>query len=134
VTRLRVVILIGVLGLLAGVGGAAFFLGERAALDNLTVVDATPDQLAAAMQNDHFYADYNEHTLLVRGLVASLTSGGGGAELQFQMQGGFTTRCQFDQYPATVHPGDSVVVVTEGATAERMASAVRLKECRLLGA
>jgi len=133
VTRLRVVILIGVLGLLAGVGGAAFFLGERAAVNNLTVVEATPDQLAAAMQNDHFYADYNFHTLLVHGLVASLTAGGGGAELQFQTPGAFTTRCQFDQYPTTVHPGDTVFVVTEGAIAERLTSAVRLKGCRLLG-
>jgi hypothetical protein len=103
------------------------------ALDNLTVVEATPDQLAAAMQSDHFYADYNEHTLLVNGLVASLTSGGGGGELQFQTQGTFTTSCAFDQYPATVHAGDTIVVVTEGATAERLTSGVRLKGCQLLG-
>jgi len=108
-------------------------LGDRYALTNLTVLETTPDHLAAAMQNDHFYSDYNEDTLVVRGLVGSLTGDRTGAVLQFQTASAFTTRCQFDQYPATVHPGDTISVLTEGATAERLASAVLLRGCRLLG-
>jgi hypothetical protein len=133
VTRMRVLVLLAALGVVAGVGSGAFFLGERMALNSLSIVEATPDQLAAAMRNDHFYADYNEHTLLVHGLVASVASGGGGGELQFQTKGAFTTSCAFDQYPGTVHAGDTIVVVAEGATAERLTSGVRLKECQLLG-
>ncbi|HEV2006959.1 MAG TPA: hypothetical protein VGQ85_10125 [Candidatus Limnocylindrales bacterium] len=130
---MRVLIVIGALCVLAGVGGIGFFSGERYALANLTVHETTPDQLAAAMQNDRFYSDYNEKTLVVHGLVASLTADGSGAVLEFQTPSAFTTRCQFDQYPATVHPGDTISVVTEGATAERLASAVLLRGCSLLG-
>lgn len=131
--RVRVLIVIGALCALAGVGGIAFFLGDRYALANLTVRETTPDQLAAAMQIDQFYSDYNEDTLVVRGLVASLAADGGGAVLQFQTRGAFTTRCQFDQYPAAVHPGDTISVMTQGASAERLTSAVLLKGCSLLG-
>jgi hypothetical protein len=62
----------------------------------------------------------------------SLTSYGSGAVLKFQTQGGFKTRCQFDQYPTTVHPGDTISVVAEGATAERLTSAVLPRGCSLL--
>jgi hypothetical protein len=130
---MRVLIVIGALCVLAAVAGIAFFSGNRYALANLTIQDATPDQLAAAMQNDQFYSDYNEDTLVVRGLVASLAGDGSGAVLQFQTQSAFTTRCQFDQYPATVHPGDTISVIAEGATAQRLTSAVLLRGCSLLG-
>lgn len=132
-SRLRVLIVIVALGALAGAGGIGFLVGNRYALDNLTVVDATPDQLAAAMQNDEFYSSYNEHTVLVQGVVASLTADGGGAMLQFQTQGPFTTRCHFDQSPATIHDGDTISIVAEGATAQRLTSAVLLAGCRLVG-
>jgi hypothetical protein len=132
-SRVRVLVVIGALCVLAGVGGIGFFSGDRYALANLTVQETTPDQLAAAMQNDQFYSAYNEDTLVVRGLVASLTGDGSGAVLQFQTQSAFTTRCQFEHYPTTVHPGDTISVLTEGATAERLASAVLLRGCSLLG-
>jgi hypothetical protein len=132
-SRVRVLIVILLLCVLAGGGEIAFFLGDRYALANLTVHETTPDQLAAAMQNDQFYSDYNEATLVVRGSVASLTGDGGGAVVQFQTQGGFTTQCQFDQYPATLHAGDMISVMTEGATAERLTTAVLLRGCILLG-
>ncbi len=131
---MRVVILIGALcGFVAAVGGIAFFSGERYALDRLTVYEATPGQLAAAMQNDEFYADYNEDTLVVRGQIASLTEDGVGAVMQFQTPGAFTTRCQLEHYPMTVHPGDTISVLAQGATAERLASAVLLRGCSLIG-
>jgi hypothetical protein len=132
-SRVRVLIAIGLVCVLAGIAGIALYLGDRYALSNLTVRQATPDELAAAMQNDEFYTDYNENTLVVRGLVASLTGDGSGAVLQFQTDGAFQTRCQFDQYPSTVHPGDTITVVAEGATAERLTSAVFLKRCSLPG-
>ena len=131
--RVRVLIAVGALCALAGVGGIAFLLGGSNALASLTVREATPDQLAAAMQMDQFYSDYNEDALVVRGLVASLAGDGSGAVLQFRTQSAFTTRCQLDRYPATVHPGDTISVMAQGATAERLASAVLLEGCSLLG-
>ncbi len=131
--RGRVLIAIGLLIVLAGVGGVAAFLGDHYALSNLSVRQVTPDELAAAMQNDRFYSDYNEATLVVRGVVASLAGDGGGAVLQFQTQGAYQTHCQFDQYPSAIHPGDTITVVTEGATADRLSTGVLLKGCRLPG-
>ena len=131
-TRRRVVVVIGALVILSGVSAGAFLLGERHALGELTVVEATPDQLAAAMQDDRFYSAYSERTLLVHGLVASLTADGSGADL-LQTTGGFMAGCRFDGLPTSVHPGDMITVVTEGATAERLTSAVLLMGCRLPG-
>jgi hypothetical protein len=132
-SRVRVLIVIGLLCVLSGVGGIAFFLGDRYALINVTIRQATPDQLATAMQNDEFYSDYIQNTLLVRGSVASMSGDRSGGVLEFQTQGGFKTRCQLDQYPATIHVGDTISVVTQGATAERLTSAVLLRGCILLG-
>lgn len=132
-SRVRVLIVIGLLCVLAGVGGIAFFLGDRLALLNVTIQQATPDELATAMANDEFYADYFENTLLVRGSVASVASDGYGGVIEFQSQGAFKTRCQFDQYPATIHAGDTISVVTQGATAVRLTSVVLLRGCILLG-
>jgi len=132
-SRGRVLIATGVLIVLAGAVGIAAFLGDHYALSNLTVEQATPDELAAAMQNDHFYSDYNEATLVVRGVVASIAGDGPGAVLQFQTQGVYQTRCQLDHYPSTVHPGDTITVVAEGATAERLPTGVLLKGCSLPG-
>lgn len=130
---LRVLIVIGALCVLAGVGGIAFFLGDRYALTNLTVKETTPDQIAAAMQNDQFYSDYNEATLVVDGVVTSVHGDGGGGLVEFQTHGGFAMQCQFDQYPTTIHAGELISVMTEGAAAERLTAAVVLRGCLLMG-
>ncbi len=80
------------------------------------------------MQEDHFYSDYNERTLVIHGVVASLAGG----VLQFQAQNAFTTRCVFDHDPGTLQPGEPISVVAEGAAAERLPSAVLLRGCHLL--
>lgn len=131
--RRGVVAVVGLVALLAAVGGAASLLGYRSALGGLGVVDATPSQLADAMQADRFYSDYNQYAVVVSGIVASLAASPGGAALQFQTSGAFTTRCQLDHYPQAVHPGERVTVVAQGASAERLPSAVLLTGCRLVG-
>lgn len=106
-----------------------------AALSSPSIPRKRPEERRATVErvNDQFYSDYNEDMLVVRGLVASLTGDGGGVELQFQTQTALTTRLQFDKYPATVHPGDTISVITDGAIAERLTFAVLLRGCHLLG-
>lgn len=130
--RRGLVVVVGALALLVGVGGAASLLGYRHALGGLGVVDATPDQLAEAMRADRFYSDYNQDAVVVSGVVASL-DGAGSTTLQFRTSGPFTTRCRLDRSPQGVRPGDRVTVVAQGATAERLPSAVLLTGCLVVG-
>jgi hypothetical protein len=115
-----------------GTGAGAFFIGNGHALGALQIQRVTPDQMATAMQNDEFYSDYRESTLLVRGTVASIKANGSGATIAFKTSGTFTTSCQLSQYPTTVHAGDAVTAVTEGATAQRLTSGVSLSDCVLM--
>ena len=130
-SRMTVLFSIGVIVALLGGVGIAFLLGERHALESLTVIEATPDELAAAMQNDEFYSDDNERTLVIRGLVASAGPAGNGTALQFQTHGTFTARCEFDEN-MTFQVSETVRVIAEGARAQRLPSGVQLTGCRVL--
>ena len=46
------------------------------ALDGLSIKRVTATEIANAMQEDRFYADYRQNTLLVDGIVSSLSMRG----------------------------------------------------------
>ena len=128
----RVVLTAAVVVVVIGAVAGAFFVGDGHALGALQIQQVTPDQMATAMHNDEFYSNYRESTLLVRGTVASIEANGGGATIEFKTSVTFTTSCQLSQYPTTVHAGDDVTAVTEGATAQRLTSGVSLSDCVLM--
>lgn len=114
---------------LAAVAVASFFLGDKRALDSLTIRRVAPGQLAAAMAGDHFYSDYRESTLLVAGTAASITRSGRTAVVTFATRSSFKTRYEFATDTGGIRPGARVVAVSEGALAKRQASAVVLRNC-----
>jgi hypothetical protein len=125
----RLLILVAVLGALVGVAGMSFFFGDAYAVGSLSVRQVTPDQLAQAMKADEFYSDFREDTLLVRGQVASVYGNAGGITLEFQTHGAMKTLCGLEQYPTATLKGKTVMVVTEGANAQRVSSGVFLSDC-----
>jgi len=60
---------------LAGVGGHV--LGGIQTVKGISVTRTTPHQLAEAMKQDRFFADYRHSALLVSGTIASVDRGGG---------------------------------------------------------
>lgn len=127
----RILIAVATVGVLFGAAAASFFVGDAYAVGALSVRRVTPDQLAQAMKADEFFSDYREATLLVRGQAASATRGAAGTTLAFQTQVGMTTSCQMGELGSSIHVGDTVTVVTEGADAQRLATGVLLTNCVL---
>jgi hypothetical protein len=118
-----------VLLVLAVVGGGFFFLGDKQAVESLTIKRVTPKQLSAAMAGDHFYSDYRESTLLVTGTAASIRRSGNSAIVTFATGSSFKTLCEFASDTGEIRAGDSIKAISEGALAERQPSAVLLKNC-----
>lgn len=121
----------GVVVLLALVGSVAFFLGDKHALDAMRVTHATPDQIAVAMQQDQFFADYRERALVVTGTVASVIGDAGGEVVHFRSASQYAALCDLRDRASGVRPGMRLTVIAEGATGERQSSAVMLRNCRL---
>ena len=114
-----------------GVGGISYFLGDKHALQALRIERVTPDQVAKAMKEDRFFADYRERTLLVTGTVASVTRDVGGEVVRFGTTSQFAALCDLRDSAPQAHRGRQLTVIAEGATAERQSAAVMLRNCRL---
>ncbi len=111
--------------------GGCFFLGARHAVQTLAIRRVTPDQVSNAMRDDHFYSDYNEATLVIRGTVRSLDNHGGDVVLEFSASSAYRALCDLGHVPSTPRVGETVTVVAEGAAAERQTAAVILTGCTI---
>jgi hypothetical protein len=131
VSKPRVLLSAALVLILACVGGFSYFLGGKHALETLRVSRVTPDQIAEAMKDDRFFADYRERTLLVTGTVGSLTGDVGGEIVRFRTASRFAALCDLRDNAPRAHRGQQLTVVAEGATAERQSAAVMLRHCRL---
>lgn len=117
-----------------GVAVVAYVFGGHQTLSGMIVERVSPDQAATAMQNDSFYSDYNSATLVVQGTVTAALPAGGGETLELATPGSFQALVQLTATDPSVHTGQTVTVVTEGAGAQRQPSAVLLTNCVLVGA
>lgn len=133
-TRRRIGILIAIV-LVAFVGllAVAFYLGDSYALRSLTVRQATPTALAAAMRGDHFYSDYREDTLLVSGAIVSVSQSGGATTVEFLTHDTFTLQCEMSTPPGPLHRDEVITVITEALRASRLPSGVLLDACVIVG-
>ena len=111
----------------AGLGG--FVLGGIRSAREMTVMRATPHQLAEAMKGDHFYSDYARDALLVSGTVASVDRRGGDLIVGFQTESAYGASCVLGAATAAPSIGAPFTVVTVGQAAERLPTAVQLHDC-----
>jgi hypothetical protein len=116
---------------LVGIGGVSYFLADKHGLERLRIERVTPDQIARAMKDDRFFADYRERTLLVTGTVVSVTGDAGGEIVRFGTTSRFAALCDLRDSAPQAHRGRQLTVIAEGATAERQSAAVVLRNCRL---
>jgi len=127
--RYRWVIIAVVVLVVGGVGVGAFALGDIQSVKAMTIKRVTPHQLAEAMKDDRFYADYRKSALLVGGTVASVGPRGGHLIVGFKSDSSYGVSC--DLGAATVAPrvGQAFTVLTVGQAAERLPAAVLLRGC-----
>ena len=113
------------------VAAVAFFLGDKHAVQTMTIKRVTPDQAAVAMKGDYFYSNYRENTLLVSGTVSVVSKTSNDLIVTFKTSAAFETMCDFGNFTSAIRPGDTITALSEGGLAERQPSAVLLKNCVL---
>jgi hypothetical protein len=115
------------ISLAAGVGG--FLLGDVHAVKEISVMRATPHELAEAMKQDRFFSDYRQSALLVTGTIASVTRGTDHLIVALRTGSAYGTSCDLGALPAAPRVGETLTVLTVGQAAERLPSGVRLHDC-----
>lgn len=81
-SKIQFFVLLLFLILIIFVGPFAYFIGQREA--SLSVTQASPMQLAQAMQSDNFYSKYSQTMLLVKGKIKTVTKQGKNTVVQFE--------------------------------------------------
>lgn len=94
-------------------------------------VPVSADQIALAMQEDHFFSDYRNATLVVSGTVASVTSENGDAIIELATSIPTKVRCDLGAGPVAVRVGEPVKVTSSDG--ERVPDAVLLRDCAVAG-
>jgi hypothetical protein len=94
--------------------------------------NASAEQAARAMQEDHFYSDYGRGVLTVSGKVAELRQENGLYVLILETSIATRLECELGSQAPALKPGDAVRVQTPDASqAQRLPGAVRLVSCSL---
>jgi hypothetical protein len=117
--------------LLAATLSACIAFRPAPATPPLAPVQLSPDQLALAMQEDRFFADYGQQTLLVRGTVASVSNEKNHHIVELRTGSPIRVLCDLGQAPLPEQPGDAITVRAPASEAVRrpQASAVMLTVC-----
>ena len=111
----------------AGVGG--FLLGDVHAVKGISVMRATPHELAEAMKQDRFFSDYRQSALLVTGTIASIARGKDHLLVAFKTGSTFSASCDLGALNVEPHVGETLTVLTVGQAAERLPAGVVLHDC-----
>jgi hypothetical protein len=93
------------------------------------LVRVTADQVATAMQEDHFYSDYRGDTLLVQGTVSHVYQQNSDTVAELRTSAPTKVLCNLGSHSSPVHVGDTLIVSASAADAQRQESAVMLVNC-----
>jgi hypothetical protein len=96
------------------------------------ILQVSADEIALAMQEDHFYSDYNPYALVVQGVVTDVHLEGKGYVLEMATQIDTKVLCDFGSQAPDAKTGDSIEVFTPHARqAQRQPKAVLLVDCSI---
>ena len=109
-----------------------FYLGDKYAVKHMAIRTATPNQLATAMQQDDFWSTYRENTLIVSGVVSSVTRTNSTSTVGLKTSVPYTLSCDVNNAPDTLKTGETIRILSEAYIAEREQSGVLLRNCVLL--
>jgi hypothetical protein len=89
----------------------------------------TASQVAAAMQEDRFFSDYGQATLLVQGSVSSVSQQNGREIVDLRTGEPTKVLCDLAGPSAQVRDGETITVRVQGSDAQRDQGAVVLANC-----
>ena len=96
------------------------------------VIQVSADEIALAMQEDHFFADYNGYSLDVQGTVTAVSLQKDHYVLELATQIDTKVMCEFGSQAPGVKTGDSITVRSMDASqALRAPNAVILVNCSM---
>jgi len=126
--RVTKLILIGALAAILIVGLGAFWFGTLRARQNVGIVRVGVAEVANAMQQDRFYADYGDTVLLFSGKVSTVKQGDKATLVTFVTDRPYSVICQFPTNQ-TVKVGQTLSVAAPGGNADRQPHGVLLHNC-----
>jgi hypothetical protein len=107
-------------------------LRQQVATPTPQVVQVTADEIALAMQEDHFYTDYNPYALEVQGVVTDVRQVNKDYVLELATQINTKVLCDFGGQAPKAKKGDSVEVYCPDAHgAQRQNNTVFLVNCTI---
>lgn len=125
---LRIILLLAGSYTLSGCG----LLRQQVATPTPQVKQVTADEIALAMQEDHFYSDYNPYALEVQGVVMDVRQANNDYILELATQIDTKVLCDFGSQAPNAKKGASVVVYSPDAhAAQRQNNAVLLVDCSI---
>jgi hypothetical protein len=126
---------IGLLLLLLAGGwalAACGLLRQQVATPTPQILHVTADEIALAMQEDHFYSDYDPYSLMVQAKVTDVRQENQETVLEMATQIETKVLCDFGSQAPKAKPGDSIEVFSPHASqAQRQPSAVLLADCSI---
>jgi hypothetical protein len=113
---------------------ASSWIARQRALEQLSFVDVSASTAARAMKDDHFYSDYGDKVIVIRGTVASVHNAGNEVVVSLQTDSSFGLTCTLTEPRTGTKPvvGDDISLVAPGGAAQRESSSVSLPLCRLM--
>jgi hypothetical protein len=116
--------------------GCGVFLASRptpASVPTWPPMQVTADQVAQAMQEDHFYEDYGQSSLFIHGTVSAVSAQNNDAIVELASSIPTKVRCDLGHQAPAVHVGDPITVQAADPETDaiREPSAVLIKNCRL---
>ena len=125
---------VAVLLLLTGAACSVALRNALAPTPTPVVQVVTPDQIASAMRQDAFYADYADAgptTLRLTGTVAAVRRPPRDLQVQLRTHVPATVWCDLGASTATVTTGATITVEAPAWPAQRQADGVLLVQCQL---
>jgi hypothetical protein len=99
--------------------------------DPSSIVQTTPDEIAKAMQDDHFYSDYRGLTLSIKAIAASIDLQGNDWMINLQTTEPEKVFCDLGSQKPDIKTGDAIVVLAAASDAQRGNSSMILGNCSL---
>jgi hypothetical protein len=130
-------VLLALLGLaLVGVVACAPPTGQQptpAPLPTLPSAQVTADQVAQSMQDDQFFSDFGDTTLLIQGTVAAVEQQGSDNRLRLATSLPIDVVCDTGTQSPAVHVGEIIIIKSANPRrdASRHGSSVLLNNCSL---
>lgn len=111
---------------------ACSLVRQQVPTPQLEVKHVSADEIARAMQEDHFYSDYNPYALIVQGVVADVRHENNDYILELGTQIQTKVLCDFGSQAPNARAGDSIEILTPRAhEAQRQPNAVLLTHCSI---